>query len=255
MHLTSQEKRAFVRAGLLVRRAAVDAEHVTKARELIDDWCREKMDPALIDRYTQRTFAPELGDHPDILALFTRPAVAELVGDLVGDYQPISSVQIQIRVPDDLLTAPQPVKSMHVDGVACPHLDPDELRTFTLLVGVLLSDVTDPGAGALRYQPGGHLTMSQWFRERWSLGITEQVPPEIDAKAGTPLLGTAGDLLLMHHLVPHAVGGNTTRQPRVMAYFRVSHVLHASRRVQALRNPWLDYPSLSPFLQDRASTD
>lgn len=139
----------------------------------------------------------------------------------------------------------QPVKAMHVDGVSCPHLDPAELRTFSLLAGIPLSGVTSPDGGALHYLPGGHLRMSRWFASEWSLGITDQVPPAIDAETGTPFLGRTGDLLLMHHLVPHAVGANNTGTPRVMAYFRLSHPGHASRRLDALRDPWLDYPPLA----------
>jgi hypothetical protein len=48
----------------------------------------------------------------------------------------------------------------------------------------------------------------------------------------------------MHHLVPHSVGRNLTPFPRVMAYFRVSHPDHPRRRLEALRDPWLDYPPL-----------
>ncbi|PMR62094.1 hypothetical protein C1A38_06210, partial [Verrucosispora sp. ts21] len=46
-------------------------------------------------------------------------------------------------------------------------------------------------------------------------------------------------------LVPHAVGRNMTAAPRIMAYFRVSHVNHASHRLAALRDPWLDFPPLA----------
>jgi hypothetical protein len=57
----------------------------------------------------------------------------------------------------------------------------------------------------------------------------------------------------MHHLVPHAVGRNTGTEPRVMAYFRVSHIHHAERRIEALQNPWLDYPPLSALLSERTA--
>ncbi|HJD80229.1 phytanoyl-CoA dioxygenase family protein [Kitasatospora aureofaciens] len=244
MALTAAEKHAFMRDGLLVRRGAVAANQIARARDLVTGWYRESMNPALINSYTQRTFAPELGSHPDLLALFADSPAAELAQDLLGNLRPVSTVQLQIRIPDDQLEQDQPDKAMHVDGVACPHLDPDELRTFSLLVGVVLSDITDPQAGALRYQPGGHLAMAEWFRTQWSLGITEQVPPDIDAHAGTPFLGRPGDLLLMHHLVPHAVGRNLGPEPRIMAYFRVEHPDHASRRLQALQDPWLDYRGL-----------
>lgn len=253
MALTIEEKHGFVRDGLIVKRSAVDAALITRARAHVDRWCREAMDPTLIGEYTQRTFAPELGSHPDLLALFTHSGVAQLAAELCGDFRPVTAAQLQIRLPERDLKTGQPAKAMHVDGVACPHLDPAELRTFSLLVGVVLSDITDPRGGALRYQPGGHLEMSQWFRDEWTAGITDQVPPQIDARSGTPFLGKQGDVLLMHHLVPHAVGSNASTEPRVMAYFRVSHVDHAERRIQALQNPWLDYPPLSALRPEQTA--
>ena len=239
--LSPQEKTEFMRDGAIVRRGFVPAHLVDRARSIIDAWYRTEMEPGLIGSYTQRTFAPELGGHHDLLALFHESGVADLVTSLVDDVQPVSTVQIQIRVPGSNAGIVQPDKAMHVDGVACPHLDPDELRTFSLLVGVVLSEINDPRAGALRYVPGGHLRMAEWFRTEWSMGLTDQVPPPIDAEHGTPLLGVPGDVLLMHHLVPHAVGGNTSAAPRVMAYFRISHTAHAGQRLQALRDPWLEY--------------
>ncbi|WP_405009575.1 phytanoyl-CoA dioxygenase family protein [Kitasatospora sp. NBC_01539] len=252
MALTTAEKSDFVRHGLVIRRGAVASGLVARARALVDDWCRKSMDPSLINSYTQRSFAPELGSHPDLLGLFAHSGAATLASELVGEFEPVSTIQIQIRIPESQLPNAQPEKAMHVDGVACPHLDPDELRTFSLLVGVVLSDITDPDGGALRYQPGGHLTMSEWFRDQWFLGITDQVPPEVDGRTGTPFLGAPGDVLLMHHLVPHAVGRNRTQEPRVMAYFRVSNVSHADRRLQALQDPWLDYPGLADLYPAKA---
>jgi len=254
MGLTTSEKSAFIRDGLLIKRRAITPDLVDRAREHVDHWYRESINPHLIDNYTQRTFAPDLGNHPDLLALFTASEAADYATDLLGTHQPVTTTQIQIRIPDSQLHRTQPVKTMHVDGVACPHLDPDELRTFSLLVGVLLTDISDPRGGALHYQTGGHLRMAAWFRDRWSLGITEQVPPDIEAHSGTPLLGKAGDVLLMHHLVPHSVGRNTTGQPRTMAYFRLSHPNHATHRLQALRNPWLDYPPLNQPRPEATST-
>ena len=87
--------------------------------------------------------------------------------------------------------------------------------------------------------------MAEWFRSVWSLGLTDQVPPHVDAEEGVPFVGKPGDVLVMHHLVQHAVGRNNTGSPRIMAYFRISHVDHASHRLDALRDPWLDYPALS----------
>lgn len=245
MPLTREEKADFMQDGLVIRRGFVPEDLITRASSLIGRWFREDMDPSQIAAYTQRTFAPELSDHPALLNLFSESGARDLAADLLGDIQPVTTTQVQIRIPEKALPTSQPEKAMHVDGVACPHLDPEELRTFSLLVGVVLSDVSDPDGGALRYLPGGHLTMAKWFDSEWSLGITAQVPPRIETERGTPFLGTPGDVLLMHHLVPHSVGRNYTSTPRVMAYFRLSHPDHAHQRLEALRNPWLDYPPLA----------
>ncbi|MGA4850294.1 phytanoyl-CoA dioxygenase family protein [Streptomyces sp. G5(2025)] len=245
MRLTAEEKATFKRDGVLIRRGLADPDQVKRAVSLIDVSYRKEMTPDDISAYSRRTFAPELGDSAELLALYTETDAAELVGDLLGAAAPVTTAQIQIRVPESEFPGMQPVKAMHVDGVSCPHLDPRELRTFSLLVGVILSDVSDPRCGALHYLPGGHLAMARWFAEEWSLGMTEQVPPEIGRERGTPFLGLPGDVLLMHHLVPHTVAQNFMPFPRVMAYFRVSHPHHAGHRLQALRDPWLDYPPLA----------
>ncbi|MGH3905504.1 MAG: phytanoyl-CoA dioxygenase family protein [Pseudonocardiaceae bacterium] len=248
MPLTFDELTAFKANGLIIKPGFVSSRLVGQASALIDHWYRDhidRMDHGLVAVYTQRTFAPDLGNHPILLSLFHDSGVAELTRNLLDVIAPVTTTQIQIRIPDTHSGSGQPEKAMHVDGVACPHLDPAELRTFSMLVGVVLSDISDPGGGALRYVPGGHLSMADWFRTQWSLGVTDQVPPQVDAQQGTPFLGQPGDLLLMHHLVPHAVGRNHTTIPRVMAYFRVSHVDHARRRLDALCDPWLDYPPLA----------
>lgn len=247
MPLTAEDKTTFKRDGVLIRRGLVEDGQVTRASSLINTWYRERLSPEDIPAYSQRTFAPELGSHPDVLGLYAQTEAGELASDLLGDVSPVTAAQIQIRVPEADLPGVQPEKSMHVDGVSCPHLDPRELRTFSLLVGVVLSDISDARGGALHYLPGGHHTMARWFGNQWSLGITEQVPPAVESESGVSFLGSPGDVLLMHHLVPHSTGRNLTPGPRVMAYFRVSHPDHPRRPLKALRDPWLDYPRLASF--------
>ncbi|MFK0239015.1 phytanoyl-CoA dioxygenase family protein [Streptomyces vinaceus] len=246
MLVTDDERARFRRDGMFVRRGLAADAHTGPARDLITTWFAKDYDPDRLTEYTQRTFAPEHGRHPALLDLYTATGAADIARELLTDPAPITTTQVQIRIPTDQPAAAQPEKTMHVDGVGCPHLYPAELRTFSLLVGVVLSPITRPDAGALHYVPGGHLTMSRWFATAWARGITDQVPPDIDTTDGVPLLADIGDVLFMHHLVPHAVGTNHTTTPRLMAYFRVSHTQHATRRLDALRDPWLDYPAINP---------
>lgn len=98
---------------------------------------------------------------------------------------------------------------------------------------------------ALHYVPGGHHRMADYFAADWALGQLAQTPDDIDAQNGTAFIAEPGDVIVMHHLVPHRVGINTSSTPRVMAYFRVHHAQHTDLALRALSDPWLEYPALA----------
>ncbi|MER7194846.1 phytanoyl-CoA dioxygenase family protein [Streptomyces flaveolus] len=241
---SDDERRRFLDDGVLIRRGLVHGAVLSKARALVGGWLTEAYDPARLTAYTERTFAPELEEHPDLLALYQRSGLMELAEDLLRPARPapVTQAQIQIRLPQG---AEQPVKRMHVDGVSCPHLEPRDLRTFTLIVGVVLDGSATADAGALHYMPGGHHRMARYFATDWVLGQLAQTPDDIDAQDGTAFTAEPGDVVVMHHLVPHRVGINMSRTPRVMAYFRVHHAQHPDLALRALSDPWLEYPALA----------
>ncbi|WP_367132931.1 MULTISPECIES: phytanoyl-CoA dioxygenase family protein [Streptomyces] len=241
--LTDSDRHDFVRDGVLVRRRFVQGVRLQQAADLVHDWYRTSFQPHAVTAYTNRTFAPELADHPDLLALYRGSGLAEIVAQLLHPARsaPVNTAQVQIRVPH---AAGQPVKEMHVDGVACPHLETAELRTFTLIAGVVLSSIPEATAGALHYLPAGHWRMAEWFSGDWTPGEQAQTPPDVASQPGTPFLAEPGDVIVMHHLVPHRVGVNSSPVPRVMAYFRVHHAEHHVQALEALRDPWLEFPGL-----------
>ncbi|WP_406484849.1 phytanoyl-CoA dioxygenase family protein [Streptomyces sp. NBC_01563] len=241
---SDDERRRFVDDGVLIRRGLVHGNVLSRARDLVGGWLTEAYAPARLTAYTERSFAPELEEHPALLALYQRSGLAELAGDLLrpATPAPVTRAQIQIRLP---YGAEQPVKRMHVDGVSCPHLEPSDLRTFTFIVGVVLDGSATADAGALHYAPGGHHRMARYFATDWVLGQSAQTPADIDAQDGTAFTAEPGDVVVMHHLVPHRVGINTSSTPRVMAYFRVHHAQHRDLALPALSDPWLEYPALA----------
>ncbi|MCX5418098.1 phytanoyl-CoA dioxygenase family protein [Streptomyces sp. NBC_00059] len=241
---SDDERRRFLDDGVLIRRGLVHGKVLSRARDLVSDWLAEAYDPARLTAYTERSFAPELEEHPDLLTVYQHSGLAELAGDLLRPARtaPVTRAQIQIRLPHG---AQQPVKRMHVDGVSCPHLEPRDLRTFTFIVGVVLDGSATADAGALHYVPGGHHQMARFFATDWALGQPAQTPDDIDAQNGTAFTAEPGDVVVMHHLVPHQVGINTSSTPRVMAYFRVHHAQHTDLALRALSDPWLEYPALA----------
>ncbi|MET9185023.1 phytanoyl-CoA dioxygenase family protein [Streptomyces tendae] len=241
---SADEQRRFVDDGVLIRRGLVHGDALPRARDLLGGWLNEAYDPARLAAYTERSFAPELEEHPDLLALYHGSGLVELAEDLLRPSRiaPVTRVQIQIRLPHG---AEQPVKQMHVDGVSCPHLQPSDLRTFSFIIGVVLDGSATADAGALHYVPGGHHRMARYFATNWTLGQPAQTPDDIDAQDGTAFTAEPGDVIVMHHLVPHRVGINTSSTPRVMAYFRIQHAQHHKLALDALPNPWLEYPALA----------
>lgn len=241
---SDDEQSLFVDDGVLIRRGLVHGEVLSRARELVNDWLADAYDPARLTAYTERSFAPELEDHPDLLALYQHSGLVELAEDLLRPswIAPVTRAQIQIRLPHG---AEQPVKRMHVDGVSCPHLEPSDLRTFSFIIGVVLDGSATADAGALHYVPGGHHRMARYFATDWTLGQPAQTPDDIDAQDGTAFTAEPGDVIVMHHLVPHRVGINTSSTPRVMAYFRIHHAQHNDLALRVLSEPWLEYPALA----------
>lgn len=72
MPLAPDELAAFVADGVITKRGFVAPELIDRAAALVTDWYHTDMDQSQLVDYTQRTFAPEFGDHEDLLALFTR---------------------------------------------------------------------------------------------------------------------------------------------------------------------------------------
>ncbi|MEV1040470.1 phytanoyl-CoA dioxygenase family protein [Streptomyces sp. NPDC050204] len=249
---TPLELRRFVTDGVLIRRGLVPEQILGPAARRVSTWMRHEYDAARLAGYTNQTFAPSLARHPDLLGLYHHSGLHELVTQLMhpAAAAPVTTAQIQIRLPD---SADQPAKDMHVDGVSCPHLHPEDLNTFTLIAGVVLSGSATSDAGALHFVPGGHQRMARYFASEWTLGQAAQTPPDIAARSGTALTAEPGDVIVMHHLVPHRVGLNTSPVPRTMAYFRIQHTDHHRLAERALADPWLEYPGLAALTEQPTS--
>src|SRR5262249_55523409 len=110
MSLSADDLATFTNDGMIAKRGFVPSEQVERAATLVSRWYRNEMDQTQLTIYTQRTFAPELGSHRDLMALLTDSGVAELVKDLVGEFAPVTTAQIQIRVPEADLIQIQPEK-------------------------------------------------------------------------------------------------------------------------------------------------
>jgi hypothetical protein len=247
MSLTQDQIRSFEQSGVLKLEQAVPPDLLRTACELVNGWMGDGFDRSRLEEYTNRTFAPELGTDPRLLAVFNESRLRSDCESLIGPegFDPVRTVQIALRVPAALTPGvTQPIKPMHVDGVYCSFLPAGDLRTFTLNVGVMLDDVPDSQGGALHYVPAGHKRMAQWLRDGGTPTPETEAPEDIAKLPGRPLCGKAGDAVILHHLVPHRVGTNHTSHLRSMLYFRVKHVDHERLKLEALTDPWIELPGV-----------
>jgi len=235
--------------GFALLRNAVPQQLVDAASALIQvQWTQDKVsaDTQAVEQWSQKTFVPRLSSAAPILALFT-PTISSAVDQLLGasGYPVPDRAQVAIRLHhNDPLAVAQPDKDWHCDGVYCPHLEAGELRTFELLVGILVSPVATQSEGSLVVQPGGHLRMADCFKNGCSFADDEQVPSSAISGDGVAILGQPGDALILHHLVPHRVGGNAGTKDRIVVYFRVKCYAHDASVVESLGDPWLHMPHL-----------
>jgi ectoine hydroxylase-related dioxygenase (phytanoyl-CoA dioxygenase family) len=149
-------------------------------------------------------------------------------------------VRPQPRVALNVPPNPHRPGGPHIDGAAA---EPDgRPSTFSLLVGVLLSDQTRDDMGNLWVWPGSHLSHQNYFREHGPDELI-RLGGYIPVALGEPeqVRGRPGDVILAHHLLGHNIGGNTSAVVRRAVYFRLKHRDHDGRWRDCLRDAWADF--------------
>ena len=249
MQLTHAQKREFYKKGYVRVPGAVPAVMVDAAVKAINHSFGNGIDPAKMITFQSRTFCPELRETPEITDLYNRTPVKELAESMLGNgkVNPVTGGQIAVRFP--LLDDPPPALRPHLDGRYSPHngVPAGELRSFTMLVGIALSDVTTDYAGNLVVWPGTHRHFEQYFRENghdfMTRGDAEDMPP-IDMPQPELMTARAGDAFLVHYQAAHTAAPNVSPHPRYAIYFRLSHVDHKAQMIEALTDIWLEWDGM-----------
>ena len=177
---------------------------------------------------------PPPGPLLDLLTGTPAYAIAEQLtaaGGLTGP----SHAQVALTYPP----YPHRPGSGHVDGL---KVNP---ASFTMLVGILLSDQTGDDMGNVHVWPGSHLAVAAFARDH---GIDELLArsdatshPPIDATRRTQVHGRPGDVVFAHYLLAHNIGGNMSPIIRRTVYMRLKHRGHAEHWRQALTDPFFEY--------------
>ena len=253
--LTDAEKRHFVERGYLHVASAVPTPLARRARRAINHSLGAGIDKRDVTRMNARSFCEELVENPQLLRLATNPGVWSHVRALLGDrrVERPRECQIALRFPRPEGTA-RTLDPPHLDGYHTPDNGlPDDgvVYGFTLLLGVMLSDVDRPMSGNFTVWPGTHLKLERYFRDHGvnSLEQGDVTTSGIRLPRPVPITGKSGDIVLAHYQLAHAASPNLSDDIRYMCFFRLSVRGLASRRVESMLDIWRDWPALRDFIE------
>jgi len=245
MLLSEDQRRDFREKGFVRLPGIVPPDMVKEAVRTINMSIGQNgIDPALLNQYRSQSYCTDVQEHPAVGGLFNSTGIGSVVDDLIGagKYHDVTKAQIALRFPSD---GPRENSRPHIDGMHTPTNGVPEgtINSFTGLVGVFLTDLDEDFAGNFTVWPGTHLRNEAYFRERGPQSLLEGMP-QVDLPEPEQIKVKAGDAVLAHYLLSHAVAPNRAVFTRYGLFFRFWHVEHASHKWETLTNAWLEWPGL-----------
>ena len=249
MKVTHAQKLELYKKGYVQIPGAVPGVMVDTAVKAINHSFGKGIDPAKMITFQAQSFCPELRQAPEITDLYNKTPVKQLAESMIGagKVNHVERGQIAVRFP--LLDDPPPALRPHLDGRYSPHngVPAGELRRFTMLVGIALSDVSSDYAGNLAVWPGTHRLYEQYFNQNGHdilmRGGAEGMPP-INMPQPHMLTARAGDAFLVHYQIAHCAAPNVSPHPRYAIYFRLQHVDLRAQLFEALTDIWLEWDGM-----------
>lgn len=246
MLLTSTQAARLRQYGFVRLPGAVPRPVVVRALKAINHSVGEGIDPSQIVKFRAQTYTPELVNSDAILDTFRLSGMPQLLDHLIGEgqYNPVASAQIALRFPH---AGDEPYEvGPHLDGTHTPTNGVPEgtFHSFTALCHVMLSDVPCPNWGNLTVWPGTHYRYARHFAKN---GIDTSQPHVHLLRLPRPVqvTGRAGDIVIAHHLLGHSAGCHIGPNIRYGLFFRIRHIHHYDHQLQAVTDPWLEWPGLA----------
>ena len=244
MELTLEQMQHLFEQGYVLIPGVIPRERVNAALRAINHSLGEGIDPARLTTFRAQSYAPELQRDPVITDLYNAMPVKDLVESLIGEgmVRPIGGGQIALRFPIAPGQSPAQPKP-HLDGMYTPTngVPQGRIASFTMLIGVALSDVSEPFAGNLTVWPRTHHLYEKYFREHGPEALLHGMPPVLLPEP-VHLTARAGDVMLCHYELAHTAAPNISPHTRYASYFRASHGNHDQQWKEAMTDIWMEWP-------------
>ena len=250
MQLNSTQQREIYENGFTVLRDAVPRILVDEAlRAIYHSLGKNGMHPDELPVLRSQTYCRELTTTSVITDLFHATPLRSLCESALGEeaFLPVERGQIALRFPT--LTLPPPAPQPHLDGMASPNngVEPRTFGNFSLLLGVLLTDLPQHFMGNFCVWPGSHLMYERYFQENGVEKFTDGTP-QIKLPPPQQIIGKAGDAILCHYQLGHCAAVSVSSQIRAAVFFRIEHRDHNAHRREVLADIWRDWPGLKELV-------
>jgi hypothetical protein len=244
MELSGRQKRELRDRGYVRVPGVVPPVMVDEALRAINHSVGQGMNVADMTRFRVQSYCPEVQGAPPIVGLLRKTPAWDLAESAVGAgrIRPPGGGQIALRFP--ALGEPKPARP-HLDGMHSPDngVPAGTIGNFTMLLGVLLSDVPRPEMGNLTVWPGTHRLYEDYFRAHGPQSLLQGMPP-VEMPDPEPVTGRAGDAVLVHYQVAHGVGPNVSPHVRYTVFFRLSHIDHDRLHWECMTDIWREWEGM-----------
>lgn len=246
--LNFQQKTQLRDDGYVVVPGAISPLMIDNALRSINASVGDGMNVDEMDIFRAQSFCPELRDTPVIRDLFGKTPLFDIAQNLIGDgnvHFGRGQIALRFPLPDDFSQRQAPRVGWHLDGVPTHNngVAPGALDSFTMLVGILLSDLPSENRGNFTVWPGSHHVLASHFARH---DTNEAVARLHDLEMGEPrqIVGKAGDVVICHYQLAHGVAPNLSPYVRYTVFFRVKHPQHDAFKPQQLSNLWLEWEGI-----------
>eukprot|EP00027_Filamoeba_sp_ATCC50430_P017504 CAMPEP_0168577636 /NCGR_PEP_ID=MMETSP0413-20121227/20893_1 /TAXON_ID=136452 /ORGANISM="Filamoeba nolandi, Strain NC-AS-23-1" /LENGTH=480 /DNA_ID=CAMNT_0008611405 /DNA_START=471 /DNA_END=1913 /DNA_ORIENTATION=+ len=262
--LTDDQKLEFMRKGFLKIENVVPKKMISDAVRMINYGLSQGFKKEEIASFRR----PEIEGSEAITNLILKTPLLWYIRRLIGKTQPCYGGQIALRFPghfcypdmeNPLSTFPFKAAEnwstfWHIDGLPTPEsgVPEGQVHNFTILVGVLLSDLPEPMSGNLALYPGSHVILQDHFKKVGADKLVKEGLPKIELPEPVQITGKMGDVVLVHYQTAHNVAPNLSPHIRYAVYFRLMSDDHPAStfRAETITDIWKDWEGLQ-HLRDK----